>query len=41
MVLKNSWGADWGINGYIHINSNSETGDGSSCIYTDGVSPSV
>ena len=41
VILKNSWGTDWGINGYIHINSNKETGDGSSCIYTDAVYPTV
>lgn len=33
IIVKNSWGTDWGMNGFMHISSNMETGKGMCGIY--------
>lgn len=41
LLLKNSWGTDWGMNGYIYLSSNQINGEGLCKSYVQNTYPTV
>lgn len=39
IYIKNSWGSDWGENGFVALGSNNETGNGTCGVYMDASYP--